>query len=159
MRCWSAPSSTPRWSTRRRATRPTRRKSPWADAAPTSPTPWRRSAEPDHPIADGRDRRPDRRLGAGVGEMQPVGIERQAHAVANLRAHRRLDRRHHHGGADLDVEQDLRSEFLEHLDHGFKAEFGGITGGGDAQILRTDAERDVVSAMAAQAGADVTGHL
>src|SRR5260221_13826908 len=45
MPCWSAPNLTRRWSTRRRAIRPICRKSPWAGAAPTSPTPPRQGDE------------------------------------------------------------------------------------------------------------------
>jgi hypothetical protein len=80
--------------------------------------------------------------------MQPVGVEGEAHAVMHLGARGRLDRGDHRARPDRDVEQDLRAEPLDHLDHRIEAELDRIGGVGDAQILGADAQGQVLALIA-----------
>ena len=49
----------------------------------------------------------DRCFALGVEQMQALGLQRQLELVVGAHAHGRLDARHHQGGADPSVEQDL----------------------------------------------------
>src|SRR5580700_6618115 len=92
----------------------------------------------------------DCRLGLRVENVKLRRAHGNAQLVAHLHPHGRLDARHHDTLADLHVEQDFRTELLDHLDHGIKAgviEIGCVR---YDEVLRAHAERDLVADMAAQ---------
>src|SRR6185437_9343232 len=86
--------------------------------------------------------------------MQSAWIEREADPVVNLGLDARLDRGHHRVRSRLDVEEDLRTEFLDDLDRRIEAEVRRIAAGRDAKVLRADSERDVLSNMRAELAGD-----
>src|SRR5262249_32076475 len=101
-----------------------------------------------------REKPSDRRLRRAVEEVQPVGIHGEAKPVADFRLDGRLHRGRHRAGADLDVQEDLRPELLDDLDHGIEGEVCRVAAGRYAQILGADSEYDLFSRISAKPACD-----
>src|SRR5262249_39153935 len=92
----------------------------------------------------------DRRLGPGIEEVQPFGVDRQPQLVLGLGLGGGVDGSHHGILADPNVEQDFGAQFLDHLDPGVEGQSDRITGPGDVQVLRPDTEHQLATQMCAQ---------
>src|SRR5207302_2952510 len=77
----------------------------------------------------------------GVEEVQALWVDGELQLFMHLGTRDRLDRGDHRHRADRDIEQDLRAEPLDDLDHRRNIQLGGIAVAGDPHILGPDADR------------------
>src|SRR3954463_606587 len=90
-----------------------------------------------------------RGFGGDVEEVQAGGICGDTDALAVRGPDGRLARRDHGSAADLQVEEDLRAELLDHLDAGLEGRPVPVRIGCDAQVLGTHAQNHFLAHVSA----------
>src|SRR6516164_3927465 len=101
----------------------------------------------------------DHRFGLCIEKVQALRVQRQSQALVNIDPDAGVDRGHHRVRTDGDVEENFRAELLDNLDRSVKTELGRVRRRGHMQILRPDAQDNLLVDITAEPGCRLAGRL